>query len=152
MILVCDRRSEQSHDAIAHDLVDHALVAMHGLHHPFNNGIEQLAPLFGVSVGEQLQRALEVGKKYRDLFALTFEGHLRGEDLLGEAPRRVDIRRREWTRRRARLQPCTTLAAELLSGRVARATVPAQNRETGAAFAAVVAQSWWESEVALSPA
>ena len=57
---------------------------MDGLHHPLEHGIEELARLLGVPVGEQLHRALEVGEEHRDLLALALEGGLRGEDLLGE--------------------------------------------------------------------
>ena len=84
MILVGHRRAEERHDPVAHDLVDRALVAVDGLHHPLEDGIEELPGLLGVAVGEQLHRALQVGEEHRDLLALAFEGGLRGEDLLGE--------------------------------------------------------------------
>jgi hypothetical protein len=35
MILVGEERAERGHDAIAHDLVDGALVAVDGFHHAF---------------------------------------------------------------------------------------------------------------------
>ena len=76
MILVGQRRAEQRHDAVAHDLVDGALVAVDGLHHAFEDGIEELARLLGVAVGEQLHRALEVGEEHGDLLALAFESAL----------------------------------------------------------------------------
>jgi len=38
--------------------------------------------LFGVAVGQQLQRAFEIGKEHRDLLAFPFEGALGGQDLL----------------------------------------------------------------------
>jgi hypothetical protein len=47
-----ERRAEERHDAIAHDLVDGALVAMDGLHHPLEHGVEKLARLLRVTVGE----------------------------------------------------------------------------------------------------
>ena len=84
MVLVGERRAEQRHDPVAHDLVDGALVAVDGLHHPLEHGIEELPRLLGVAVGEQLHRALEVGEEHGDLLALALEGGLRGEDLLGE--------------------------------------------------------------------
>ena len=74
VVLVGERRAEQRHDAVAHDLVHGALVAMHGLHHPLEHGIEELARLLGIAVGEQLHRALEVGEEHGDLLALAFEG------------------------------------------------------------------------------
>ncbi len=89
VVLVGEGRAEQRHDPVAHHLVDGALVAVDGLHHPLEDGIEELARLLGVAVGEQLHRALEVGEEDGDLLALALEGGLRGEDLLGEVLRRV---------------------------------------------------------------
>jgi hypothetical protein len=56
---------------------------MDGLHHPLQDRIEKLARLFGVAVGKQLHRALEVGEEDRHLLALALQGRLGGEDLLG---------------------------------------------------------------------
>ena len=84
MILVGERRAEERHDAVAHHLVHGALVAVDGLHHPLEHGVEELARLLGIAVGEQLHRALEVGEEDGDLLALALEGGLGGEDLLGE--------------------------------------------------------------------
>ena len=74
VVLVGERRAEERHDPVAHDLVHGALVAVDGLHHPLEDGVEELARLLGVAVGEQLHRALEVGEEHRDLLALAFEG------------------------------------------------------------------------------
>jgi hypothetical protein len=92
MVLVGHGRAEERHDAVAHDLVHGPLVAMDGLHHPLEHGVEQLARLLRVPVGEELHRALEVGEEDRDLLALAFERGLRGEDLLCEVPGRVALR------------------------------------------------------------
>jgi hypothetical protein len=54
-----------------------------GLHHPLEDGIEELPGLLGVAVGQQLHRALEIGEEHRHLLALAFEGGLGGEDFLG---------------------------------------------------------------------
>jgi hypothetical protein len=62
---------------------------MNGLHHSLEHGVEDLASLFGITVGEQLHRALEVGEENCDLLALAFESALRREDLFGEVLRRV---------------------------------------------------------------
>jgi hypothetical protein len=48
-----------------------------GLHHPFEDGIEELARLLGIAVSEQLHGALEVGEEHRHLLALAFESGLR---------------------------------------------------------------------------
>ena len=74
VVLVGERRAEERHDAVAHHLVDGALVAVDGLHHALEDGIEELARLLGVAVGEQLHRALEVGEEDGDLLALALEG------------------------------------------------------------------------------
>ena len=74
VVLVGERRAEERHDPVAHDLVDGALVAVDGLHHALEHGIEELARLLGVAVGQQLHRALEVGEEHRDLLALALEG------------------------------------------------------------------------------
>jgi hypothetical protein len=92
VVLVRDRRSEERHDPVAHDLVHRALVAMDGVHHELEDRVEQLARLLGVPVGDQLHRALEVGEEHGDLFPLALEGGLGGEDPLGEVLRRVALR------------------------------------------------------------
>ena len=54
VVLVGERRAEERHDSVAHDLVHGALVAVDGFHHVFKDGIEKLARLFWVTVGKQL--------------------------------------------------------------------------------------------------
>ena len=56
------------------------------------DGVEELARLLGVAVGEQLHRALEVGEEDRHLLALAFERGLGGEDLLGEVLGGIGLR------------------------------------------------------------
>ena len=56
-----------------------------------SDGIEQLARLLGIAVGEQLHRALEVGEEHGHLLALALQRGLRGEDLLGEVLGRVGL-------------------------------------------------------------
>jgi len=72
VILVRERRTEERHYAVAHHLVHGALVAMDRLHHPFEHGVEDLARLLGIAVGEQFHRALEVREEDRHLLALAF--------------------------------------------------------------------------------
>src|SRR5215470_3922872 len=71
VVFVSKRRTEQRHDAVAHHLVDGAFEPMHGLHHPFEHGVEYLARFLGITVGEQLHRALQIGEEHRDLLALA---------------------------------------------------------------------------------
>ena len=74
MILMGDRRPEEGHDAVAHDLVDGAFVAVHGRHHALEHRVEELPRLLGIAVGQQLHGAFEVGEQHRDLLALAFQG------------------------------------------------------------------------------
>ena len=74
VILVSERRAEERHDAVAHHLIHGALVAVDGLHHALEDGIEDLPRLFRIAVGEELHRALEVGEQHGHLLALTFGG------------------------------------------------------------------------------
>jgi hypothetical protein len=67
-----------------HDLVHRALVSVNRFHHPLENWVEDLAGLLWIAVGEQLHRALQIGKQHGHLLALAFEGALGREDLLGE--------------------------------------------------------------------
>jgi hypothetical protein len=71
MVLVGERRAEERHDPVAHDLVDRALVSVNGLHHVLKNRVQELPRLLGIAVGEQLHRALQVGEEDGDLLALA---------------------------------------------------------------------------------
>ncbi len=130
VVLVGERRAEQRHDAVAHHLVDGALVAVDGLHHVLEHGIEELARLLGIAVGEQLHRALEVGEEDRDLLAFTFQRRLRVDDPLGEVFRgvRVGSRRAGW-RGRACAHRRAALLTELRAGREFRRARRAHERQ-----------------------
>src|SRR4030095_11769353 len=56
VILVRHRRAEERHDPVAHHLVYRALVAVDRLHHSFEDGIQDLASLLWVAVGQQVHR------------------------------------------------------------------------------------------------
>ena len=68
---------------------------MDGLHHVLEDGVEELARLFGIAVGEHLHRALEVGEEHCYLLALALERGPRSQDLLGEMFRGVGLGRGE---------------------------------------------------------
>jgi len=51
VVLVRERRAEEGHDPIAHHLVHRALVAVDGLHHVLEDGIEKVARVLGIAVG-----------------------------------------------------------------------------------------------------
>jgi hypothetical protein len=89
VILMGQRRAEERHDAIAHDLIHRTLEAVDRLHHVLENRIEELPRLLRVTVREELHRALEIGEEYGHLLALALERGLRGEDLLGTVLRGV---------------------------------------------------------------
>jgi hypothetical protein len=58
VILVGERCAEERHDPVTHDLVYRALVAVDGLHHPLEHGIEDPPGILGIAVAEQLHRTL----------------------------------------------------------------------------------------------
>ena len=73
MILVRNWRPKQGHNAIAHDLVHRALIAMHGSHHALQHRVEELARLLRVAVSQEFHGAFEIGKEHRDLLAFPFQ-------------------------------------------------------------------------------
>jgi hypothetical protein len=91
VILVRQRRAEQRHDAVAHDLVHRALVAMDGLHHVLEHWVEDLARVFGIAVGEEFHRSLQIGEQDGNVLALSLQRGLRGHYLLGEVRGRVRL-------------------------------------------------------------
>lgn len=52
MIFQRQRRTKQGHDSIAYDLVDRALVAVHGFHHALEHRVENPSGFLRVAVGE----------------------------------------------------------------------------------------------------
>ena len=52
VVLVSERRAEDRHEPVAHELVDRALIAVNSLHHAFEDGVEELACVLGIAVGE----------------------------------------------------------------------------------------------------
>src|SRR5207249_11333247 len=88
------------------------------------HGVEELARLLGVAIGQQLHRALQVGEEDGDLLALALERARRRQDLLGEVARRVRAGRPEvdgW----GRGDRCPARGAKLLSRREPLAAVRA---------------------------
>ena len=134
VVLVRERRAEEGHDPVAHDLVHGALVAVDSFHHPLEDRIEELPRLLGVAVGEQLHRALEVGEEHGHLLPFAFERALGGQDFLGEVLGGVGLGRGELVRRRA--ERSGALAAELVLGGIGCATGGADRREWSGAFPA----------------
>jgi len=52
VVLVREGRAEQRHDAVAHHLIDGALVAVDRLHHAVEHWIEELPGFLRVTVGQ----------------------------------------------------------------------------------------------------
>ena len=73
MILVRNWRPKQGHNAITHDLVHGAFVAVHGRHHALQHRVEELPGLLGVAVSQEFHGAFEIGKEHRDLLAFPFQ-------------------------------------------------------------------------------
>src|SRR5215470_1788117 len=91
VVLMGNRGSEQRHDPVTHDLIDRALIAMDRFHHVLENGVEYPPGFLRVTVGQQLRRALEIGKQHGNLLAFAFERTPGSENLLGEVPRGVAV-------------------------------------------------------------
>ena len=66
-----NRRAEQGKDAIAQRLRDIALIAMHGVHHELQGGINNRSGFFGIEPFDQRRRAFEIGKQGGDRLALA---------------------------------------------------------------------------------
>ena len=91
VVFMRNRRPKQGHNAIAHDLIHGAFVAVHGRHQALQYWVEELARLLRIAVSQQLHGAFEVGKEHRDLLAFAFEGSFGGEDFLGQVRRRIGV-------------------------------------------------------------
>src|SRR5262249_23646688 len=91
VVLVRQRRSEESHDAVTQYLVDGSFIAMHGIHHEMQHRIDDLLRLFGIAVFDQLHRVPDVGKENGDLFPFSFQGRPRSQYLLSEMSGNVAV-------------------------------------------------------------
>ena len=89
VILMGYRGPKEGHNAIAHDLVHRALIAVHRGHQVLQDRVEDLPGFLGVTIGDQLQGALQVGKQHRDLLAFAFQVAARRQNLLGQVRWRV---------------------------------------------------------------
>src|SRR5262250_1757127 len=124
------RGTEQCHDAVAHDLVDRALVAVDGLHHQLEDGGENLAGLLGAAASEQLHRAFQIGEQHGHLLAFTLQCGPGPEDLLGQVPGGIRVGRTEPSLSEySYAYWMCTFRAELRSRRQRSATLAACPRE-----------------------
>ena len=65
-------RSEQGKDAIAQGLRHIALIAMYGVHHKLQSGIDNRSGFFGIESFDQGGGAFKIGKERGDGFTFTF--------------------------------------------------------------------------------
>jgi hypothetical protein len=125
VVLMGNRCPKEGHDAVTHDLIHGPFVAVHGCYQALQHGIEECAGVLGVAVGQQLQRAFQVGEQHGDVLALAFQGTPRGQDLLDQMARGITNRWLEtWRAWRGSLpaERRAAFATELRSGRIVSPT------------------------------
>src|SRR5207245_2167110 len=89
VVLVRDGRTEEGHDAVAGELDDRPLEAMHALGEDMEEAIHDAVPVLGVELLGEVHRAFHVGEEDGHLLALAFERAAGAEDLLGQVLRGV---------------------------------------------------------------
>ena len=89
MIFMGDGCTEEGEDTITEHLGDIAFIAMHGVHHQLECGINNRTGFFRIEPFDQRRRTFEIGKQRGDRFALavgtptSFQCYLLGADALG---------------------------------------------------------------------
>ena len=135
VILVGEGCPEERHDAVAGDLVHGPFVPVNRLHHALEDRVEKLPGVLGVTVGQQLHGPLHVRKQHGYVLALPHEGAVRSEDLLGEMPGGIGVRRKE-ARLNGAAKGLRTLPAKVVARGIARAARRADQRQRGRTLAA----------------
>ena len=79
-----ERRAEQRHDPVAHDLVHRALEAMHAVGDNLEKILDDPEPLFGIEPFGEFHRAFDIREQHRDVLALAFQRESGLADLVGE--------------------------------------------------------------------
>jgi hypothetical protein len=69
-------------------VADDALVAVHGIHHQLEDGVEHLMCFLGITRRHELQQVLDVRKEDRNVLALALEPGKGAQDAFGQ-PRGV---------------------------------------------------------------
>jgi hypothetical protein len=129
--------AEEGHDAVAQELVDRAFVAVHLTQYQLEGPGHELMHLFGVESFGNGGEPGNVSEQDRHLLAFAGKSRPGGENFLGEVRRRVALGGGEADGRRGRRgQGLTALMAELVGGRVARATAGAEPLDPGTALTA----------------
>ena len=95
VIFVGNRRAKQRKDAVPQGLRHIPIIAMDGVHHELQSGIDDGTGVFGIESFNQRGRAFEVSKDGGDGLTLAigctagFHGRLLGPDVLGQVRRGV---------------------------------------------------------------
>lgn len=71
VIFMGQRDAEQGHHAVAQYLVDGTAVALHGVRHGAQDGLQELLNAFGIQVTNECQRTTDVGKEDGHLLTLA---------------------------------------------------------------------------------
>src|SRR5262249_35280234 len=82
-------RAEQRHEAVAEKLVDRALVTVHLGERGLEEGVDQNVHALGAEPLGEARGADEVAEEHGDGLTLALQRTTRGEDPVGEVPRRV---------------------------------------------------------------
>src|SRR5215510_6337908 len=89
MILMGERCPEQCHEAIAQELIDSPLVAMHRVECYLKKAIEERVHCFGSNTLGNRGRVRQVTEEYGDLFPFAFEGTPGNQNFLGKVFRSI---------------------------------------------------------------
>ena len=90
MVFVRDGCPEQSKDTVAQRLGHIAVIAMDGVHHQLERGVDDGSRVLRIGAFDQCRRAFEIGKESRDGFPLAvrcatrLHRRLFGPDTLGQ--------------------------------------------------------------------
>ncbi len=88
-VLVSDRSAEQRHDAIAKEVRDRPLIAVHGLDHQLHRPLEDVVDVFLVDSLRQSRGVDSVGEQDGDRPSLTLQFVVAPRNISREASRNV---------------------------------------------------------------
>ena len=94
VVLGGDRRAEQRHDAVAHDLAHRAAVLLDGFAHVLEYWVEQRARFLRIAIGDEFHRSFEVGEENGDELSFAFDGGGGGDQAFGAVGQPCRRRRR----------------------------------------------------------
>jgi hypothetical protein len=136
VVLVRDRRTEESHYTVASILINRPLEAVNAVGKDPEETVKDTVPLLGIDLLGEIHRAFHVCEEHGYLLALAFEGATRSQDLLGEVLRGVGAGVRWWPSSRGLIDALPAVPAELLPWLVLCPAGGADDRELRAALSA----------------